>query len=189
VLFEVLKHSLHRAEKTIKRQKEQTKQTEHFGYKFFKSTGKDCIKYYLFICTWTRAALTREELVPLIEESDVVVQAADLLLQILHALLLVGLGRSAGGGHEHRPQHLLVGFGQRPGEMTDLASAEQNKKGANFQQEAMQYLNKYAASSESISSGQSLTLSSKTATTSSWAMKGAAGGLLRPSRKGKTKAN
>ncbi len=70
------------------------------------------------ICTSVeRAELTREELGAFFKESDVVVEVSDLLLQVFHALLLVGPWWRAGGGHEHCPQHLLIGFGQRPAEI------------------------------------------------------------------------
>ena len=60
------------------------------------------------------AGFTGEELDAFLKEPDVVEQVGDLLLQVLHALLLVGPGRRAAGGHEHRAQHLLVGLRQRP---------------------------------------------------------------------------
>lgn len=78
------------------------------------------LKYRGCVLTWSRqdetpsAELTGEELGALLEEPDVVVQVGDLLLQLPHALLLVGPRRRAAGRHEDRAQHLLVGFAQRP---------------------------------------------------------------------------
>lgn len=131
-------------------------------------------------CTlFESAGLTREQLGAFFKEPDVVAQVGDLLLHILHALLLVGPWRRAGGGHEHWPEHLLIGFTQRPAQMGPVWHWSYCCQSASRKSLTQYYLTNCSASSARTSSGQSLTLSSKTATTSSWVMKTAVVCLLR----------